>query len=176
MNIKTAVALSAGIVIGFTFAENDIRVKVLKNVRKRIIHFLGGEERKPNVRYSSPVNYKTSYKEYIKEKEEKEAKPDSYFISSKESDIVKNCLIFTTEEHAEKALETIQSWVSNEISVHSIYMMKGGHVDYTWDGYGWDIEEFSEAFVCPYDTKNNKYRIANVGDPHRIEDSTPEEE
>ena len=49
---------------------------------------------------------------------------------------------FKTRADAQRFLDTkMKSYDYPTLSVHTLYMMRGKHIDYTWDAYGWTREE-----------------------------------
>jgi len=51
---------------------------------------------------------------------------------------------FKTKADAERFLNTkMKSYDYPTLSVHTLYMMRGKHIDYTWDAYGWTREEIA---------------------------------
>ena len=42
---------------------------------------------------------------------------------------------------AEDFLNMMKSYDYPTLSVHTMYMMQGKHIDYTWDAYGWNRDE-----------------------------------
>jgi hypothetical protein len=39
--------------------------------------------------------------------------------------------------------EKMKAYDFPSLSVHTLYMMRGKHIDYTWDKYGWTREEIA---------------------------------
>ena len=162
MNIKTALTLGSGIVIGFfAFGDYEEKERIADWARKKLLYLLGGEEKKdPATRYS-PTTFSTS-----KPMNER----DTYVKK------IKYGLAFKTQEKAEKVLQMIKNYDYLTISVHTVFMMKSDHVDYTWDAYGWDIKDFQKETVCVRDIADPellkmeyKYEIGPVPKPHVID-------
>ena len=45
------------------------------------------------------------------------------------------------EQGAEEFLSMMKSYDYPTLSVHTMYMMQGKHIDFTWDAYGWNYDE-----------------------------------
>ena len=48
---------------------------------------------------------------------------------------------FKTRNEAERFLSQMKAYDYPTLSVHTMYMMRSQHIDYTWDAYGWTREE-----------------------------------
>lgn len=49
--------------------------------------------------------------------------------------------VFKTQAAAREFLNMMKSYDYPTLSVHTLYMMRRQHIDYTWDAYGWTREE-----------------------------------
>lgn len=65
--------------------------------------------------------------------------------NQKEDEINKgfNNPCFRTHMEAQTFLGLLKSYDYPTLSVHTLYMMRSEHIDYTWDAYGWTKEEIS---------------------------------
>lgn len=53
----------------------------------------------------------------------------------------------TREKGAEDFLRMMKEYDYPTLSVHTLYMMRKMHIDYTWDAYGWTREEIANVKV-----------------------------
>ena len=65
--------------------------------------------------------------------------------NQKEDEINKgfNNPCFRTQMEAQTFLGLLKSYDYPTLSVHTLYMMRSEHIDYTWDAYGWTREEIA---------------------------------
>lgn len=70
---------------------------------------------------------------------------------------------FQSKPEASRFLELMKGYDFPTLSVHTMYMMRKKHIDYTWDAYGWTREEI--AGLTPACIK----RISDPNYPYMIE-------
>ena len=68
--------------------------------------------------------------------------------------------VFRTMMEANEFLTMMQTYDYPTLSVHTLYMMRKKHIDYTWDKYGWTKEEIAQVKVT---------RISNPEWPYMID-------
>lgn len=54
---------------------------------------------------------------------------------------------FKAQSDAAKFLALMKSYDYPTLSVHTLYMMRKQHIDYTWDAYGWTKEEIQNVQI-----------------------------
>lgn len=64
------------------------------------------------------------------------------------------------EQGADSFLTLMQNYDYPTLSVHTLYMMRKQHIDYTWDAYGWTKEEIANVKIV---------RINNLDYPWMID-------
>lgn len=136
MQIRTALAIGSGIAIGVIFGmgvSEDTKCKVLGKVRKKLIYALGGEEKKNYTTFRNPT-YHTTYASYAKN-----AKKEPKKVDIPDQDLLK----FDSYDEAEECVGSIENIIENFkcFTVTDLARQRNRTLDYTWDAYGWEIED-----------------------------------
>ena len=136
MQIKTALAIGAGLAIGIATGmcvSEDTKYKIAVKIRNRLIQSLGGEEKKKYATFQDPTYHRT-YASYVKN-EKKEPKK----VDIPDQDLLK----FDSYEEAEGCVGTIENAIKTYkyFTVADLACYRNRTLDYTWDSYGWKMED-----------------------------------
>ena len=142
MQIRTGLALGAGIAVGMMFGmavSEDRKCKLAGKIRKYLIYALGGEVKKTDTTFQNPT-YHTSYTTYIKN-EKKEPKK----VDIPDQDLLK----FDSYDEADECVNTIKNMIMNfkYFTVTDLAHCRKRTLDHTWDAYGWEIEDLKGRIV-----------------------------
>jgi hypothetical protein len=167
MQIKTAIAIGSGVVIGTMIGmcvDEDKKIKLIDRLKKKLIYAMTGEEWKPKKCDPYKPSY-TSYNGLYKEKVQKKKKDDEFTASL----LLNYLLTFETYELASDFLLECKKYLDtyNHISVHDLAMMANKHVNYTWDAYGWTKKRFLD-YVSIKEVDGGMYRLL-LSDPILLE-------
>lgn len=66
---------------------------------------------------------------------------------------------FQRLDEANQFLTLMQNYDYPTLSVHTLYMMRKQHIDYTWDAYGWTKEEIAEVKVVHINNSDYPWMI-----------------
>lgn len=157
MHLKTAVTIVFGAAVGFFFGcciPDEAKEKEIGRIKKKLIFLLTGEEwekkKKPVVSYTG--RYKR-YTDYCEPK----AKPLSTW-----SEIRQELLFFRHHDEAERFIGIIEKYFEEHpyMSVCDVCAIRDKHVDYTWDKYGWKLEDILVLDKKPlFEVDKSKYYV-----------------
>lgn len=147
MQIKTALAIGAGVTIGVIFGmgvSEDTKCRLFGKIRKKLIYALGGEEKKTYAAFKGPKHY-TTYADYNKKYNEKEQAKRRVDIPDRK------LLEFESRDSANRCLGEIEEHIKTfgYLSVHELACMREIALDYTWDSYGWRKEDLYQIDSDP---------------------------
>ena len=74
---------------------------------------------------------------------------------------------FRTQADAINFLKMMKEYDYPTLSVHTLYMMRRKHIDYTWDAYGWTREEIAAVNVVHINNPQFPWMI-NLPEAHEI--------
>ncbi len=74
---------------------------------------------------------------------------------------------FKTQIDAIRFLNMMKEYDYPTLSVHTLYMMRKKHIDYTWDAYGWTKEEIANVNVVHINNPDYPWMI-NLPEAHVI--------
>lgn len=136
MQIRTGLALGAGIAVGMIFGmavSEDRKCKLVGKIRKYLICALGGEVKKTYTTFRNPT-YHGTYASYVKN-----AKKEPKKVDIPDQDLLK----FDSYDEAEECVGTIENIIKNYkyFSVTDLAHYRNRALDYTWDAYGWEMED-----------------------------------
>ncbi len=136
MQIRTALAIGTGLAIGIATGmciSEDTKYKIAVKIRNRLIHSLGGEEKKKYTTFRNPT-YHTTYASYAKN-----AKKEPRKVDIPDQDLLK----FDSYDEAEECVNTIKNLIMNfkYFTVTDLARHRNRTLDYTWDSYGWEMED-----------------------------------
>ncbi len=165
MQIKTGLTLAAGIGIGMLVGMStsiDTRDKCIQGIKRKIVFALTGEEwpvkkHKNDIEYNSKHSNKSSYKVVIKD-----------WIT-----IVNEILRYDDEDKANsfinKVIEYAEKSGITEISVSDLVRLCGKLCDYSWDKYGWTLDEFRNgAYTMRFEDYKEKPYVVLIGKPYHV--------
>lgn len=145
MQLKTYLSIGTGIAVGVIFGmgvSEKTKSQVLTKVKKKIVEALTGEKWEPK-RYAPPK--RTTYASYYNRKDD-ENQESNY---SDSCDQIQKLLEFDSEDEAKDILERMKQFVNSYkvMTVCDLANMRGKHIDYTWDVYGWEREDLKHAMA-----------------------------
>lgn len=171
MQIRTGIVLGLGIGIGTVIGmgiNEDTKIKLANEVKKKIIFALTGEEWKPKKPLENVAN-KAKYHKFYEEK--------------RKELFSENLLKFDDINSADTTLDMMKdiAEIYGVISVHELAGLRTMSVGYEWDKYGWSEEDLKNAYVrkvidlAPELEVKDYYRIFGIGKPHIIDHKWKEE-
>lgn len=146
MQLKTYLSIGTGIAVGVIFGmgvSEKTKSQMLTKVKKKIVEALTGEKWEPK-RYEPPK--RTTYASYYCNKKDNENQESKY---SSSCDLIQKLLEFDSEDEAKDILEQMKQFVDSYkvMTVCDLANMRGKHIDYTWDVYGWEQEAIKNAIA-----------------------------
>lgn len=125
--------------------ENQIVPGIKDNVRNSLVSSVDMfiyQSAKPASQTSS--NNSISYSNIFRTNTSVQTQPQTTQSTGKDLNAGFSNPCFKTRADADRFLNTkMKAYDYPTLSVHTLYMMRGQHIDYTWDAYGWTREEIA---------------------------------
>ena len=150
MQIKTAIAIGTGVVIG-TFigmgVDEDKKIRIINQFKKKLIYAMTGEEWKPKMYVPSKdphrrTTYSDIYKTKNPENKESNVDDDGYRF-------IENLLTFDDEIQANDIKNGLKELLNEYgyFTVTDVALSRGKDIDFRWKDYGWTNTMIQDGII-----------------------------